>query len=177
VGDWGWCGEVFGGHRGFWAGKEADRGKHRTEVTEVAEGDRWGLGLGRGRFLWTTGLLGEKRAVGEEHRTEVTEVTEGTGRWWGLGLGRFLWTTGLLGEKRADRGEHRTEVTEVTEGIGRWWGLGLVAEAFLVDKGDSGRGTGESGRASNRGNRGGLGLVGEFLVNTGLLGEKYASFA
>jgi hypothetical protein len=123
---------------GFWAGKEADRGKHRTEVTEVAEGDRWGLGLGRGRFLWTTGLLGEKRA---------------------------------------DRGEHRTEVTEVTEGIGRWWGLGLVAEAFLVDKGDSGRGTGESGRASNRGNRGGLGLVGEFLVNTGLLGEKYASFA
>jgi hypothetical protein len=30
---------VFGGQHGFWAGKTRVGGKHRTEVTEVTEGD------------------------------------------------------------------------------------------------------------------------------------------
>src|ERR1700761_7646043 len=30
---------LFRGQHGFWAGKDAKKGKHRTEATEVTEGD------------------------------------------------------------------------------------------------------------------------------------------
>jgi hypothetical protein len=79
-----------GGHRGGlgWVDKctrvkivgtragTRQRGKHRTEVTEAAEGD-WGG--------WTNALGSRslahvrEHAKGEKHRTEVTEATEGLG--------------------------------------------------------------------------------------------------
>ena len=50
--------------------KQAQWGKHRTEVAEVTEG-----GLGRGENASVdTGLLGEKCPNRGKHRTEVTEI-------------------------------------------------------------------------------------------------------
>ena len=47
--------------------------EHRTEVTEVTEGD---LRLGAKGLRVNSGILCEKQAKRREHRTEVTEVTE-----------------------------------------------------------------------------------------------------
>jgi hypothetical protein len=87
--------------------KRANRGKHRTEVTEVTEGE---TACVRG-FRWTW-VMGEKHANPGKHRTEVTEATEGETA---LCVRGFRWTTWLMGEKHANPGKHRTEVTEVTE--------------------------------------------------------------
>jgi hypothetical protein len=73
------------------------RGKHRTEVTEVTEGDRrFGAKLLAGD---TTALVRETRASGKD-RTEVTGVTERRLGWLGecangdtVGLGKK--TTGV----------------------------------------------------------------------------------
>ena len=54
----------------------ANRGKHRTEVTEVTEGEP----EDRGEALLTRRLQGENCANRGKHRTEVTEVTEGKTR-------------------------------------------------------------------------------------------------
>ena len=54
------------------SGKRANWGKHRTEVTEVTEGEHYG-----GEASVTPWLMGGKRANWGKHRTEVTEVTEG----------------------------------------------------------------------------------------------------
>ena len=97
----------------------ANRGKHRTEVTEVTEGES---GDRRQKALVNTRLLGENSRIGGKHRTEVTEVTEGEPEDDGE---RLYWTRRLLGEKRANRGKHRTEVTEVTEGE-----LGMAGKGF-----------------------------------------------
>ena len=51
--------------------KRANWGKHRTEVTEVTEGEHYG------EASVTPWLMGGKRANWGKHRTEVTEVTEG----------------------------------------------------------------------------------------------------
>ena len=63
--------EAFGGQGGFWAGK-ARIGKHRTEVTEVTEGERCS-----GRKLWADRVAAGRETHRGKHRTEVTEVTEG----------------------------------------------------------------------------------------------------
>jgi hypothetical protein len=53
------------------SGRERALGwRHRTEVTEVTEGDRR---RGREGFGWTGWLLGGKRANWGKHRTEATE--------------------------------------------------------------------------------------------------------
>ena len=92
-------------------GIDAHREEHRTEVTEVTEGE---FEVGRRKALWWTGWFpGEKDAHREEHRTEVTEVTEGNLR---LDGARPL-VDGLVSGEKMQREEHRTEVTEVTEGI------------------------------------------------------------
>ena len=56
-------------------GKRANWGRHRTEVTEVTEGE----GVVDERFWMDGWLLGGKRANWGRRRTEVTEVTEGEG--------------------------------------------------------------------------------------------------
>jgi hypothetical protein len=70
VGRW----KAFGGQLGFWAGKTRIRGDHRTEVTEVTEGDcGWTVeGIGGQLRFWAG-----KTRIRREHRTEATEVTEG----------------------------------------------------------------------------------------------------
>jgi hypothetical protein len=74
------------------------RREHRTEVTEVTEGDSgWGSVCCERR-----GILARNVRNWGEHRTEVTEGIE-------VGLRKALWwTAGLLGGKDILRGEHRT---------------------------------------------------------------------
>jgi hypothetical protein len=56
-------------------GKHTFRREHRTEVTEVTEGDFRGDSASG---LWVVLIaLGAKHTRRREHRTEVTEVTEG----------------------------------------------------------------------------------------------------
>jgi hypothetical protein len=64
----------------------ANRGKHRTEDTEVTEGDQ----RIREEALLTRQLQGENCANRGKHRTEDTEVTEGKPEDRGLGLVTWL---------------------------------------------------------------------------------------
>ena len=74
-GDWGWWPGIRSATTWCLGGENpAQRGKHRTEVTEVTEG---GFGLVVRIRSATTWRLGENRAQRGKHRTEVTEVTEG----------------------------------------------------------------------------------------------------
>jgi hypothetical protein len=68
-------GELLPGTPLAWVREGRERGKHRTEVTEVTEGD---IGVGGGIFAGGTPLawVREARERGK-HRTEATEVTEG----------------------------------------------------------------------------------------------------
>ena len=95
---------------------QAQRGKHRTEVTEVTEG---GFGLvarnsiGDNHGVWARiGRNGE--SIAQRSRRSQREDLG----WW---PGIRSATTWRLGENRAQRGKHRTEVTEVTEGDLGWW--------------------------------------------------------
>jgi hypothetical protein len=56
-----------------WVRESGETGKHRTEATEVTEGD--GVGA-RNSYRDSAGLGARVRRRGK-HRTEVTEVTEG----------------------------------------------------------------------------------------------------
>jgi hypothetical protein len=54
--------EGFGGQHDFWGGKDAPRGKHRTEVAEVTEG----IGVGPQKALGDSMTSGrERRASGK----------------------------------------------------------------------------------------------------------------
>jgi hypothetical protein len=56
----------FGGQHGFWAGKKRNRGKHRTEVTEVTEGE---LRLDGERFFG-----GQLRFLAEKERRDSCQA-------------------------------------------------------------------------------------------------------
>jgi hypothetical protein len=113
--------------------KRADRGKHRTEVTEGTEGElglvagafcgqrgfragnvliresiarrsRRGIGVGGGGFF--CGQRGFWAGNRGKHRTEVTEGTEE-----GTGVGGGGSFCGQRGFRARNRGEHRAEVT------------------------------------------------------------------
>jgi hypothetical protein len=55
-------------------GKHALGREHRTEVTEVTEGDLRAGWYGTGRLFVDSRVLGGKHALGREDRTEVTEA-------------------------------------------------------------------------------------------------------
>jgi hypothetical protein len=58
--------------------------KHRTEDTEVTEGD----GVGGRKKAWVDTVASvREHAKGKKHRTEDTEVTEGDWGWWAESLG------------------------------------------------------------------------------------------
>jgi hypothetical protein len=80
------------------SGREPE--KHRTEVTEVTEGER---GLGAKRLTRTRRPAGEYQ---EKHRTEVTEVTEGGS---GLGAKLVAGTWRAAGEETGQRGKAMRE--------------------------------------------------------------------
>ncbi len=92
----------------------ANQGKHRTEVTEVTEGE-----TGGGKLGWVSRWLpGENHANQGKHRTEVTEATEGEpeeGSWVGC-LGGFRARTTPIREsiaqrsQRPQRGNRRREI-------------------------------------------------------------------
>ena len=168
------------------SGREArDRGKHRTEVTEVTEGD-WGLVAKA--VQWTLAASGREARDRGKHRTEVTEVTEG-----GLGIGgescsvdtrgfkarstrqgkashrghrghrgglrlvakAVQWTLAASGEKHAT-GESIAQRSQRSQR-----GIGIGGESCSVDaRGFKARST-RQGKASHRGHRGGLGIGGE----------------
>jgi hypothetical protein len=112
----------FDGQRGFRA-RNADWGKHRTEVTEVTEGEPalWTRGFGGHRWL-----MGEKHADWGKHRTEVTEVTEG-----GTGVvdERVWWTS--VADGRETRG-----LESIARRLRRSQrGIGVMGERLSVDTG------------------------------------------
>ena len=129
----------------------AQRGKHRTEVTEVTEG---GLGL------VARNSIGDNMVFGRESGATGKASHRGHGgHRGGIGVGgqefdrRQPWR---LGENRAQRGKHRTEVTEVTEG-----GFGLVARNSIGDNhgvwariGRNGESIAQRSRRSQRGDWG-----------------------
>ena len=87
------------------------RREHRTEVTEVTEGDSGGDSL----FVDAGGFWRELCESGESIAQRSRRSQRGDSDW----DIRFLWTPGNLSEKCADP-EHRTGVTEVTEGDLGW---------------------------------------------------------
>jgi hypothetical protein len=91
-----------------WAGNHAIGGKHRTEVTEVTEGDGQWPGV-----LWATPADSGR----ETHARGKASHRGHGGHRGGLASGRVFFgdARGTWGETHA-RGKHRTEVTEVTEG-------------------------------------------------------------
>ncbi len=133
----------MGEHAGFGL-RTRERGRHRTEVTEVTEGG----GCSTNTIGWTLVVSVREHAYGERHRTEVTEVTEGGGcstnaLGWTLvaSVREHAYGEGIAQRsRRSQRGRlvdecawvdtggfragtrvwerHRTEVTEVTEGGG-----------------------------------------------------------
>jgi hypothetical protein len=103
-GIWGSTAQRFWWTAWLLGGKDADRGKHRTEVTEGGFEVR-----PRNAFWWIDWLQGGKDADRGKHRTEVTggiEVRRAT----------LLVDSMAFGRERPAPGKHRTEVTEVTEG-------------------------------------------------------------
>jgi hypothetical protein len=163
---------------GFW-GERGGSGEHRTEVTEVTEelrGSRWGMGVGAGKFLVDTGASGRgKRRIGESIARRSQRSRRGI--WVGardiFGGERGFWA------RKARTGESIARRSRRGLGLG----LGLVRGTFLGDSGAFERESRASRKASHRGHGGvggsrrGLGWWWKFLVDTGLLGEKYASFA
>ena len=102
----------FGWSSSLLGGKHTLRREHRTEVTEVTEGDFRGDGASG---LWADVVtFGRETRVSERasHRGHRGHREGILGRWCERALGgRRFWA----GNTR--RREHRTEVTEVTEGI------------------------------------------------------------
>jgi hypothetical protein len=107
----------MGEHAGFRAGTH-ESGKHRTEVTEVTEGD-WG-----GRRIDWVALVASVRE--HTNRESIAQWSRRSQR--GIGVGRQIRLGGTGGFRAGthESGKHRTEVTEVTEGD---WGDWVNIEA------------------------------------------------
>ena len=164
--------------------ERAQRGKHRTEVTEATEGD---LGWWT-KCTWVK-IVGSGAGTRQrgKHRTEVTEATEGDLGWWTNALGsrslalgagtrakgkashrghgghrgeiglvdEWAWVTSLASvREHAQRGKHRTEVTEATEGELGRWANGL---GDIVASVREPRAKGKASHRGHGGHRGGLG--------------------
>jgi hypothetical protein len=111
--------------------KDVKRGKHRTEVTEVTEGEIWGW-MGRRTAGEHGGSVRERREEGKDakrgkHRTEVTEVTEGNWGWMGRGA------AGEHGGSVRERREERESIAQRSRRSQRgeiWgWMVGRTAGA------------------------------------------------